>query len=890
MALLLATNDRTWGQAAVEIPTLVFSIEENSEAGTEVGALAELYPELNRFRLANRSRSTLFQVHPDTGVISIRDGATLDFEKRSIITLTIVADIREEQEDPYLAEFAESLRSEGFSSRTLSRLIPLERRIQVQVLVRDVEEAVEVSAASDDRDAEAHADDDRSAFVPFGEAAAPENGSTETVTPEKVMPEIRRPAPESFAVELSPPAISSPVITPPATQLLTPESKVADANMQIRDAASPSVANPVIAADDVVTAPEPEVPLPSDVPSMPHEESGANHKNLALSGSSGQAVLQLNAVTADGHGKIAPNPTEVVAHQTPLAEDVVAVEIAATTRRTFLLQSMVSLIIVLGAAYLLRHRWKSFRKSLPEPQQEQVTEQTTPEVQNLTTAETALEEQAELKAADEFVTEPILDEVFPRIEQTLNPAITPKAEEDSGAPFDPESLIDDDFFNDADDLQSLRAKNAQLGDLLETRAGSVDSAPKDQRPVDDLLTETTATYGRATTTRTDEHSSVAADFSRDQDREFTDGSRRDDRSEFALERTLPLPYDQDSVSPTEPRWNSDWPGYSDGKPDLAVATATQTPTPTAATKTVAVLAEESQSAAGVETTDDKMASLRNELADLFAIQKKAQAAEAQGVESVESVVQETPDSDDSKIKPEACPEETHLESVAQYLSQLLERSKKEEAGDAIFVDRRKTSEKATGKWDGTDRRGGQKAKAPVKSYIDSYMSEHGGELPHDSAALKSLEASLDEFARPLELKPPVERRPVDVQAIRQHMNSFRNVASTSLEHALASHRIRQAKGKVAGRTTLVIGLTVVSVLVIATNSAMKIYFPSLSWLMGLIVCLAIAELILRVEAIRRHRRELRYRILEPVKKTGDRNDKGCEDAFDSGQDASAIMR
>jgi hypothetical protein len=77
--------------------------------------------------------------------------------------------------------------------------------------------------------------------------------------------------------------------------------------MQIRDAATPEVANPLIAADDVVTAPEPEVPPPFDVPSMPPEQSGANRKNLALSGSSGQAVLQLNAVTADGRGKIAPN-------------------------------------------------------------------------------------------------------------------------------------------------------------------------------------------------------------------------------------------------------------------------------------------------------------------------------------------------------------------------------------------------------------------------------------------------------------------------------------------------------------------------------------------------------------------------------------------------------
>jgi hypothetical protein len=70
---------------------------------------------------------------------------------------------------------------------------------------------------------------------------------------------------------------------------------------------------------------------------------------------------------------------------------------------------------------------------------------------------------------------------------------------------------------------------------------------------------------------------------------------------------------------------------------------------------------------------------------------------------------------------------------------------------------------------------------------------------------------------------------------------------------------------------------------------MKIYFPSLGWLMGLIVCLAIAELILRVEAIRRHRRELRYRILEPSKKSGDRSGKIGNDGAIVAEDASGTL-
>ena len=865
-SLLLMISDRLWGQTPTEHPTLIFSIEENSQAGTEVGALAELYPELNHFRFSNRSRTTLFQVHPDTGVISVRDGAKLDFEKRAVVTLTIVADIREEQEDPYLAEFAESLRHEGFSSKTLSRLIPLEQRIHVQVVVRDVHEVEEMQATSRERGIEVLTADDGPTVVPSDETARPESGLTDVVWSEIRTPEIRTPAPESSAPEL-PPSVIFPSVTP----LATPQSKIDVGNKHTREAAVSGVPELLTPAEGISAATEPEVPLPSDVPSMLPEPSGADRKTLALSGSSGQAALQLNAATYDGSGQHLPSSAESGADLTLADADIAAADIAATTQSVLLLQSMVSLIIVLGTAYLLRHRWKSFRKSLPQPQEEQLTEQTTPEAHDITAFEAALEDKADVKAADEFVTEPILHEVFPQNEQTLKSVIAQKADEDSGAPFDPESLIDDDYFNDSDDLQTLRAKNAQLGNRLETLAGSVESTAKDRLPIDDRLTETTTLCSGSATAATDEHSSVTADFSGDPDREFVDRSRRDDRPEFAHSRTPHSTYSEDSASPTEPRWTSDWPGYSDEKPCIT--------DPTPATRTVTALAEESKSAEEAATTDDKIASLRTELADLFAIQKKAQAAEAKGVVSVQSGVQESPDTEVNTNKQEPCSEETHLESVAQYLSQLLERSKKEDAADAIFVDRRKTSEKATGKWDGIDRRGGQRAKAPVKSYIDSYMTEHGGELSQNSVAQKSPEASLDEFDRPLELKPPVERRPVDVQAIREHMNSFRNVASTSLEHALASHRIRQAKGRVAGRTTLVLGLTVVSVLAIATNSAMKIYFPSLGWLMGLIVCLAIAELILRVEAIRRHRRELRYRILEPAKKAGDRSDKIVTDGI-----------
>ncbi|MFO0999958.1 MAG: hypothetical protein U0936_06465, partial [Planctomycetaceae bacterium] len=542
-------------------------------------------------------------------------------------------------------------------------------------------------------------------------------------------------------------------------------------------------------------------------------------------------------------------------------------------------RSVVSLMIILGTAYLLRHRWKLIRKSLPEPQDEQPTEASASNILDAQSVDVSADEQAELQAADAFVKKQISEEPSPQLEPAIKAVITQRSDEDNCAPFDPESLIDDDYFNDSDDLQSLKAKNAELGDRLEALAGAAESVSERSPGIDDLLSVATPSSNSASEVTPVGHPVRSEDYSGDSDPDLNECLDRDGASRFIQGRSSFSTYEQNESPLAEPRWNSDWPGYSEEKPS---------PSAIPATEAVAVLSAEPTASAIVEVTDEKITSLRNELADLFAIQKKTEMTETKPLVPAQlqpEEVDEFNDTIEKDLKPAPCPEETHLESVAQYLSQLLERSKKEEAADAIFVDRRKSGDKPAGKWDGIDRRGGApKARAPVKSYIESYLSEHGGELSHDSGQQRHSELPSDESSSPSEPKPLVERRPVDVQAIRQHMNSFRNVASTALEHALASHRIRQAKGKVAGRTTLVVGLTVVSVLAIATNSAMKIYFPSLGWLMGLIICLTIAELILRIEAVRRHRRELRYRILEPVKKSGDRSDKSAVDGIIASED------
>lgn len=849
-SLLLAVSDRSWGQTPTEHSTLVLSIEENSKAGTEVGALAELYPELNSFRLSTRSRTTLFQVHPDTGVISVRDGARLDFEKRPAYKLTIFADFRKEQEDPYLAEFAESLRDEGLSSKALSRLIPLEQRIQVHVQLRDVEEADQVADASRSTDnIEEPLKHDDSGTILSEKPSAPE-----IVSPRPLPPQSERPLPSNES-GLPDPAAQSEM----RAEFAQPKS--GDHAKTLPGPEAPAVAG-VLA--DVV---ENDVPMPSDVPAKGRATSSPTGKALSLSESSGQDAFQLNATAADREAEMAAKPAESnITDLTKPNHSGAATAVPTALRRAVLLMSLVSLTILLGTAYLMRHRWKAFRKNQSQQSEQKTPEEHDSEETSSTIATRSSEDPDELKAADEFVNLLPHEDAALQSEEALQVVIAQESDDDHGYPFDPESLIDDEYFDSTDELAALKAGNDELGERLEEKAGLAEPSLLGPMPTGGLKSAKEAIpstiHGASQTFR------------------FEDNSTSDSGSEFDHDRIVHPVCHRDTVTPAETCWSSDLSGYSEEAPNITTLTATNLGV---------VVAPEPRSGVAAEATDDKIAGLRTELADLFAIQKKSETAEAKSLPEFDRAVPRSVPDEDALNKSTLCPEESHQESVAQYLSQLLERSKKEEGAEAIFVDRRKPGEKTPGKWDGTDRRSGQKAKAPVKSYIESYLNEHGGELSQTSSTQKSSETSRDELSRPLEQKPVAERRPVDVQAIRQHMNSFRNVSSTALEHALASHQIRQAKGKVAVRTTLVVGLTLVSVLAIATNSAMKIYFPSLGWLMGLIVCLSIAELMLRVEDIRKHRQELRHRTPEPAKKSRERSNNTESDATVATEDACATL-
>ncbi len=273
----------------------------------------------------------------------------------------------------------------------------------------------------------------------------------------------------------------------------------------------------------------------------------------------------------------------------------------------------------------------------------------------------------------------------------------------------------------------------------------------------------------------------------------------------------------------------------------------------------------SGSSAAAVATLEKPEDLRNELSDLF---------EMQAIERPETVTQRpevaAASATAKSAEAERQAEDSHLDSIKNYLSQLLDRSADSTSPEVILADRRKTDNQ----YRGTDRRATpEPTRKPVKSFLDAYMSTHGGELAgaaDTSPVLPSAEKA--ETPRP-PLKP---RTPVDVESIRESMNSFRAVAIQSVENAVLSHDMRQAEGTVAVRKIMIAGLIAVTIMVFLANMVKAIEFSMLNWLMVAAVLLATAELGLRIYSNRRQKSRISATLHpQALKRPGSRSN-DCE--------------
>ena len=259
-----------------------------------------------------------------------------------------------------------------------------------------------------------------------------------------------------------------------------------------------------------------------------------------------------------------------------------------------------------------------------------------------------------------------------------------------------------------------------------------------------------------------------------------------------------------------------------------------------------------------ESTDSATATLneseglRSELADLFAMQppETSKVAEQPAEVAADSVTAKSADADQDA-------EDTHLDSVKRYLAELLDRSKDSTLTEDSPADRRKIDNQNRS----SDRRTTpEPARKPVTSFLDAYMSTHGGELAETSDSSPA-HLLADRSENPPE--PAKPRTPVDVKSIRESMNSFRAVAMQSAEKAVLSHDLRLAKGQLAVRTMMIAGLVAVTIVVFLANMVQAIQFSMLNWFMVAIVALALVELCLRIYSIRKQRKGLTSVTLTP---------------------------
>ncbi len=178
-------------------------------------------------------------------------------------------------------------------------------------------------------------------------------------------------------------------------------------------------------------------------------------------------------------------------------------------------------------------------------------------------------------------------------------------------------------------------------------------------------------------------------------------------------------------------------------------------------------------------------------------------------------------------------EDSSDDFVRDYMEQLLSRSRKA-AGNSLPSE---LSGGSKGK-SSAPTPAGSNAKKPepsatkgppkVKSYIDQYMA--GGAMPLDnSGAANSGETQPEASGDDTLDAPIIPRAKVDVEKLRQNMDSFRSVSTHSVEKALVTHALRTERLSINGRIFLVCVMGFMSVFLGVANFKGIIAYPALIW-------------------------------------------------------------
>ncbi len=178
-------------------------------------------------------------------------------------------------------------------------------------------------------------------------------------------------------------------------------------------------------------------------------------------------------------------------------------------------------------------------------------------------------------------------------------------------------------------------------------------------------------------------------------------------------------------------------------------------------------------------------------------------------------------------------EDTSDDFVRDYMEQLLSRSRKA-AGNSLpseLSGGTKAKSSAPAPASANSKKPevpASKSPPKVKSYIDQYMA--GGAMSLENPeSQNSGESAVDSRPEDTPETPIIPRVKVDVEKLRQNMDSFRSVSTQSVEKALVTHALRTERLSINGRIFLVCVMGFMSIFLGIANYKGIINYPALIW-------------------------------------------------------------
>ena len=293
--------------------------------------------------------------------------------------------------------------------------------------------------------------------------------------------------------------------------------------------------------------------------------------------------------------------------------------------------------------------------------------------------------------------------------------------------------------------------------------------------------------------------------------------------------------------------------------------------------------DESDQADTISVIDSPSTDLRSELAGLFGLKKPAsEKASPPPVPQAEFMDLCEPSGENKAVEfrfgstntpltvipsqPGSTPEvDTEPERqdnsddfVRDYMEQLLSRNRKSAGG--VLPGELKPAEKKSDLLAAPAKANSDKPVAKpapkVKSFIDQYMAGNMGDLSNGEALsmADNDDLSTSEMPPEVNLRPAQPRKKMDLQKLKENMDSFRTLSTQSVENALASHAINQERVGFSGRSVFAGLLLAMTLFLGIANGYGAINSPMLTWVTLTAAIGILSELYRRYTVIKVHTR------------------------------------